>query len=67
MMENHLNKLYLDKGSSAFLAGSVDKLIRANRAKKFKPCITKKDVENFLSKKQEYTVHRRAVEKFKRN
>ena len=67
MMGRQLKKLYLDKGSPTFLAGSVDKLFKAYRANKFKPPITKKNVEDFLGKQKDYTIHRRGVEKFKRN
>ena len=35
MMGRQLKKLYLDKGSPTFLAGSVDKLFKAYRANKF--------------------------------
>ena len=34
-MDRQLKKLYLDKGSPTFLAGSVDKLFKAYRANKF--------------------------------
>ena len=66
-MEKNLKKIYLDKNSPAFLAGSVDKLFRAYRLKKLKPVVSREKVKNFLAKQQEYTIHRRAVEKIKRN
>ncbi len=63
-MESLLKKLYYSTDSPACYAG-VTKLY--NEAKKKLPQIKVKDVQDFLSKQETYTLHRPVKRRFPRN
>lgn len=63
-IEKILRNIFYDVSNPASFS-SVDKLYR--EAQSHEPLITRRDVEEFLSAQLAYTLHRKAVRKFKRN